>query len=156
MPKPYSKEFREGALALVRDGRPAAQVARELGIDSCIRNWIKQDQLDRRERDDGLTSVEREELRELRKRVRRLEQEKDILRKAAMISMRQRDAVSRVAAGVWKPSVSLGRVLSLRAISSSCSWVSCEKFVPFGRYWRSRPLVFSLEPRCHGLCGSQK
>lgn len=31
MPKPYPKEFREGALALVRDGRPAAQVARELG-----------------------------------------------------------------------------------------------------------------------------
>ena len=25
-----------------------------------------------------------------------------------------------------------------------------------GKYWRSRPLVFSLEPRCHGLCGSQK
>ncbi len=90
MPKPYPQEFREGALALVRDGRPAAQVARELGIaDSCIRNWIKQDQLDRHERDDGLTSAEREELGDLRKRVRRLEQEKDILRKAAAFFARE-------------------------------------------------------------------
>lgn len=90
MPKPYPKEFREGALALVREGRPAAQVARDLGIaDSCIRNWIRQDQLDRHERDDGLMSAEREELRELRKRVRRLEQEKDILRKAAAFFARE-------------------------------------------------------------------
>ena len=28
--------------------------------------------------------------------------------------------------------------------------------VPLGKYWRSRPLVFSFVPRCHGLCGSQK
>ena len=28
--------------------------------------------------------------------------------------------------------------------------------MPFGKYWRSSPLVFSLVPRCHGLCGSQK
>ena len=62
MPRPYPKEFREGALALVRQGdRSIPEIARELSIaESCLRNWVKRDQLDRGERDDGLTTAEQE------------------------------------------------------------------------------------------------
>src|SRR4051812_5232756 len=40
------------------------------------------------------------------------------------------------------------------ASSSACE--NTDRSVPLGKYCRSRPLVFSLEPRCQGLCGSQK
>ncbi len=76
---------------LARQGeRSVAEIAKELGIaESCLRNWLKSDQLDRRERDDGVTSKEREELRALRRENARLRQEKEILRKAAAFFARE-------------------------------------------------------------------
>ena len=59
-------------------------------------------------------------------------------------------------AGVSKPKVLRGRSLSWRATWLRRSCVYTDKSVPFGKYCRSRPLVFSLDPRCHGLWGSQK
>src|SRR5215471_1449441 len=59
-------------------------------------------------------------------------------------------------AGVWKRKVLRGRSLSCRATLLSCACVYTDRSVPLGKYCRSRPLVFSLDPRCHGLCGSQK
>jgi len=82
---PYPPEFRREAVQLVRAGRSVKDVAESLGCsDQSLHIWVKRDQLDRRERDDGLTSVERDELRELRRRVKRLEQEREILKRAAV------------------------------------------------------------------------
>jgi transposase len=81
---PYPEDFRRDAVALVRSSEKSIpQLAKELGVSpQSLRNWVKQVQLDG-ERRDGLTSDEREELRRLRRENRRLEQERDILKKAA-------------------------------------------------------------------------
>jgi transposase len=55
-------------------------------------NWKRQDDRDRGERDDGLSSAEREELRELRTRVKRVEQERDILKRATALFAREAES----------------------------------------------------------------
>jgi transposase len=86
----YPESFRREALELVRQGRSIPDVAESLGVSQqTLRNWRRQDERDRGERDDGLSSAEREELRELRKRVRRLEQERDILKRATALFARE-------------------------------------------------------------------
>ena len=93
MPKsrpPYPEQFRREAVELVRQGRSISDVAESLGMSAqSLRNWMRQEQRDRGERDDGLTSAEREELRELRRRVKRLEQERDILKRATALFARE-------------------------------------------------------------------
>ena len=81
---PYPEDFRRDAVALVRSSEKSIpQLAKELGVSpQSLRNWVKQTQLDAGERRDGLSSEEREELRRLRRDVRQLEQERDILKKS--------------------------------------------------------------------------
>lgn len=87
---PYPEEFRREAVQLVRGGRSVKDVAASLGCsEQALFTWVKRYQLDHGERDDALTSNEREELRELRRKVRRLEQEREILKRATALFVRE-------------------------------------------------------------------
>ena len=80
----YPEQFRREAIELLRAGRTPRELSESLGVSQqTLRNWRRQEQLDRHERDDGLTSDERDELRRLRRENARLVQERDLLKRAA-------------------------------------------------------------------------
>ena len=80
----YPEQFRREAIELLRAGRTPRELSESLGIsEQTLRNWRRQDQLDQHERDDGLTTDERDELRRLRRENARLTQERDLLKRAA-------------------------------------------------------------------------
>jgi len=86
MPRPYPREFRDDVIRVARSREPGTRlkdIASDFGIsESCLNNWLAQ-----ADRDDGLrtgpSSDDLVENRELRKRVRLLEQENEVLRRAA-------------------------------------------------------------------------
>jgi transposase-like protein len=86
----FSAEFKRDAVEIVRSSdRPIAEVARELGIyDSTLGNWLKQDEINRGERE-GLTSGERARLSELERENVRLRMERELLKRAVAFWVRE-------------------------------------------------------------------
>jgi len=84
VPKAHPKEFRDDVVAVARKGDASiAEVAKDFGIsESCLRNWLSKADVDDGRRP-GLSSTDSAELRELKRRNRLLEQENEVLRRAA-------------------------------------------------------------------------
>ena len=82
----FSAEFKAEAVRLCKVGdRSIRQVAKGLDLtETALREWVKRADIDAgKGPPDALTTAERAEMTELRKRVKRLEMEREILKKAA-------------------------------------------------------------------------
>jgi transposase len=87
----FTEEFKAGAVRLVLDeGKTVSQVGRDLDVSqSVVGNWVKQARADRSNGKTGLTTEERGELVKLRREVRELRLQRDILKKAAAFFARE-------------------------------------------------------------------
>ena len=85
VPRSYAPEFRRRVVELVRGGRSVGLVAAEVGVsEATVYRWRAQDRIDRGGRP-GLSSVERSELAVARRRIRELETELEITKKASAL-----------------------------------------------------------------------
>jgi transposase len=91
---PYTPEFRRQMIELVRSGRSPERLSKEFEPTAqAIRNWVAQAERDAGRRDDGVTTAERDEINRLRREVKQLRLERDILSKAAAWFARETDVI---------------------------------------------------------------
>ena len=90
-PRQFTEEFKASAVRLVLDqGQSIAGTARDLDLsETALGEWVKRARADRTHGRTGLTTAEREELARLRKENRILQEERDILKKAAAFFAKQ-------------------------------------------------------------------
>ena len=92
----YPPEYRQRIIELARSGRSPEELGREFEPSAqTIRNWVQQADRDGGRRKDGLTTVERDEIRRLRRENRRLKEEREILKKAAAWFAKETDSASK-------------------------------------------------------------
>ena len=79
----FSKEFKAETIALIRQsGKSIAEVCRDMGLsESSVHRWLAQAEIDAGQRD-GLTTAERDELFHVRRELRVVREERDVLAKA--------------------------------------------------------------------------
>lgn len=91
---PYAPEFRQRMIELVKAGRTPEELSKEFEPSAqAIRNWVVQADRDAGTRSDGLTSAEREELNRLRREVKQLQLERDILSRATAWFARETNVI---------------------------------------------------------------
>jgi transposase len=94
--RPYAEEFKRQMIDLVRAGRSPEELSREFEPTAqSIRNWVLQADRDEGRRKDGLTTAERQEMARLRRELRRVREERDILAKATAWFARETDSKSK-------------------------------------------------------------
>src|SRR5947209_7235008 len=86
----FTEDYKTGAVRLVLDeGKTVAAAARDLGLtESSLRNWVERARADRTKGKTGLTTAEREEMTRLRKDVRELRMERDVLKNESRAMVR--------------------------------------------------------------------
>jgi transposase len=152
----FSPEFKAQTFELGRtSGKSVAEVCRDLDLtETAVRRWVAQAEIDAGRRD-GLTNVEREELSQLRKEVRVLRQERDILAKATAFLRQRDDPVSRywfiAAEKANYPVALLCRVLQV-ASSGYYAWRHCPWPCEGTRWW---PDGSRRRLPCMGVTGGQ-
>lgn len=128
----YPLDFRLKVVELARTGRPADELATEFELSpQTVRNWLKQSDVDAGHRKDGLTSEERTELFRLRKQVKQLTIEREILSKAAAWFARETDVLPKKSFQLVKSNQAKYRIVTIcKTLGVSASgyyaWLSRE------------------------------
>ncbi|MEO7867034.1 MAG: IS3 family transposase [Candidatus Eisenbacteria bacterium] len=125
----FSEEFRAGAVRLVLDeGKSVGSVARDLDLtESALRHWVERALADRTNgKSGGLTTVEREELAQLRKEVRQLRLERDGTKKSGGV-LRQRERVKFAFIQAENTDIPITTLCRILNVSRSGYYAWCER-----------------------------